>query len=126
MTDLIAGAIVLQNAGAWSVIAKIPGGLWAFLSAIVILILTKSFEGILKRQSEIRSDRQDYREEIKDLQGRLDSVEEQLRLWRDRYYAEQTRAEGYRVQLVRNGITPLESVAPSPPLAPPVSPPPSS
>lgn len=81
----------------------------AVLAAVCTLIggvVLKVLEKTLGRHAEQRTDRQDYRSEIKELNERVDKCEEEIRLWRNRYYAEQEEVALLRTVLINNNITP--------------------
>lgn len=47
-------------------------------------------------------------QEVKDLNERIDKLEEQILFWRGRYYEEQERNAVLRIQLVQHGIAPVD------------------
>jgi len=81
----------------------------AVVAAIVTIIggiLMKVAEKWLTKNVERRTDRKDYRDEIKELHERIDVLEAEIDQWRIRYYQEQETVAGLRVALINAGITP--------------------
>jgi len=88
----------------------------ALIGTILGGVGLKVAEKFLNKHAEQRDDRKDYREEINELRTRLDTVENEVTFWRNRFYEEQEDNAMLRVLLIQNGVSPPNKrvVAPSP------------
>lgn len=65
----------------------------------------KISEKWLNHAKDKRDDRKEFREEIKELQDRLDNVEDDLAEWRGKYYAAQEQILILKAMMVGAGLT---------------------
>lgn len=87
-------------------LASIPPGLWALIGTIIGTVGLKLLEKWLNKHVEVRDDRRDYREEIRDLNERLDKEEVQSDEWRQKFYKSQEEVVRLRALLITHGIEP--------------------
>ena len=85
-------------------LASVPPGVWALLGTIFGGVLLEFCKRWLNKAQEAREERRDDRTIIKDLQDRLDKVEEEVTLWRTRYYDAQIDITRLQQALIKAGI----------------------
>lgn len=73
-------------------------------------LLLKLSESLINGKKEKRDDRTELREEITQLRERLDTVEEEVTFWRNRFYEEQEDNAMLRVLMIQAGMTPPHKV----------------
>ncbi len=95
-------------------IESVPTGVWVLLGSLISVAVGNAFTKWLGKQAEARNDRQDSRAEMQQIWDRMDGLERQVTIWRDRYYAEQAVSASMRVLLIRHGIDPNTAI-PIPP-----------
>jgi hypothetical protein len=78
----------------------VVAAIFTALGAILLRVTEKVLGAKAERQSEVK----DYRDNIKELQERLDKVEEEVTLWRNRYYASQVDITRLTQALIKAGI----------------------
>lgn len=69
----------------------------------------KVVESWLSKTDRQQVVRRDLHQEVSDLMARLDTVEAEVTHWRNAFYAEQERGAMLRIQLIRNGILPMDT-----------------
>lgn len=93
---------------------------WAVIITAIGAILLKIVEHHLGKRQQPEVTRRDVNAELNDLNKRvaeqstrIDELEAEITMWRNRYYEEQEHGELLRMQMIQGGITP-------PPRRPPV------
>ena len=66
-------------------------------------VLLKVLEKYLGKQAEARNERKDYREEIRELNERIDALEEDITQWRKRAFAAEERVALLRIMVIKHG-----------------------
>ena len=88
--------------------------LLAGICTIIGGILLKVVEKWLSKQAEQRNQRKDYREEIKELNERIDALEEDITQWRNRAFTAEEQVALLRIMLIKHGAEPPESIVQRP------------
>lgn len=79
---------------------------WALVGSLFGGVGLELIKKWLTHNTEIRATYQSYRDEIKDLNERLDKVEAEVDAWRDRHYHNEEYIMILKACLVGAGITP--------------------
>ena len=87
-------------------LAQVPPGLWGLLGTVFGAYIVHLGQKRLKATDDRSTTNRDYRGEISELVARLDSLENEVTFWRNRYYEEQEHGAMLRILLIQNGITP--------------------
>jgi len=93
--------------GAFTWLGNIDPVWIAFIGTIFGGAGLKFIEKWLNRSKESADVRRNLHEEIKDLNSRLDTVENEVTFWRNRFYEEQEENAMLRIQLIENGLKPI-------------------
>lgn len=104
---MIAETIYLVVAAAEKAAAAAPWytnpGFLALLGTLFGGAGLKVVEKWLHRDIDDRSARKDFREEVNDLNGRIDKLEDEVTQWRTLYYHEQEQVALLRVMVIQLG-----------------------
>jgi predicted nuclease with TOPRIM domain len=79
---------------------------WTFLGTIFGGVGLKLVEKWLNRNTEKLNQHKDYRQQINELYERLDKVEAEVDLWREKYYRNEEEITKLRATLIANGFEP--------------------
>lgn len=93
---------------------SLPVGAWAALGSILSTLLLAFIQKRLVSKRDDIDWRKDYREEIKELNDRLDKAEGEVNTWRDRYYHNEEEIQTLRAFIIVNHLDPPPRV-PLPP-----------
>lgn len=63
------------------------------------------------RKNSNRELRRDLNDELQELIARVDRLEDEVTLWRDRYYAEQEKVAVLRIQVIQMGGVPADRIS---------------
>lgn len=94
-------AAVAATGGLAGFIEAIPEGWWIAIGTFIGGLILKGYDKWLNRDDTKRSQAKDYREQIKELQDRLDKVEDEVTTWRTRYYDEQAKVATLTSELIQ-------------------------
>lgn len=67
-------------------LGTIPAGAWALIGTLMGGVGLKVVEHWLNRSTDKLAVRRDFRDEIKDLLTRMDTLEAEVTTWKDKYY----------------------------------------
>ena len=82
-------------------INEIPAGVWAVIGTIIAGVTLKIAEKLLSSRSQVLTENQYYRQAIAELRERLDTVEEQVDHWRERYNEAQSTITELKVRVIK-------------------------
>ena len=95
--------LILPLMSSPTIFSAIPVELWVVILSGIGALALKAIEKFLNRNADARADKQDYREEIKELQDRLDKVEDEVTNWRTMYYSAQVRISVLEREIIKLG-----------------------
>jgi hypothetical protein len=87
-------------------INSVPAAMWVVLNTIIGTLLLKGLEKYLNRNVDRREVSRDYRAEIKELQDRLDALDDELEKARKKSFALEEDVAKLRRFIIEQGHTP--------------------
>lgn len=112
--------MIAMSVGSW--LGAVPPGLWALIGTIAGTIGLKLVEQWLNRNKDRNEVHRDMRSEIKELVDRVDKLEDEVTVWREKFYAEQEQVALLRTLIIQGGGTLPEVAASKSAQQPPTSP----
>lgn len=104
--------LMLTAMGISSFLNGIPAGLYALVGTLFGGIGLRVLEKWLNKSKDKQEVRRDLNQEIKDLQERLDKVEDEVSEWRKRAYDAEEQVALLRIMVIKlGGELPQETVA---------------